>query len=247
VCTIQRGSITAVLDLELARIGDPLMDLAAFRQRDTIIGYGDSRTLYERYTELSGTPVDLDAIRHHHFAFTLANQLAFHGALAEPPPGSDYMTNLQWCCETNRFAVEALADILTIDLPEVEMPAARTSREAVGHAHLVEVLRHATAADEFGQYRLRGGFRLARHLQRCDEIGDAVVQADLDDLGKLLGVRPTTWQDGDAALEAFVLADDGEHDEALVLLFHRRLTRAHALLGPPGSAMTTHHTVAPIE
>jgi len=243
----QDGAITGVLDLELAHIGDPLMDLAALRQRDTIIGYGDPRMLYERYSELSGTLVDLDAIRHYHFAFTLANQLAFHGALADPPLGSDYMTNLQWCCETNRFAVEALADILSIDLPGVEIPEPRMSPAAVGHAHLVGILRHATAADEFGQYRLRGGFRLARHLRRSDEIGDAVVDADLDDLRELLGDRPTTWQEGDVALEAFVLADDGEHDEALVMLFHRRLTRAHALLGPPGSAMTTHHPVAPID
>ena len=253
----QDGAITGVLDLELAHIGDPLMDLAAFRQRDTIIGYGEPRALYERYAELSGTHVDLDAIRYYHFAFTLANQLAFHGALADPPPGSDYMTNLQWCCETNRFAVEALADILSLDLPEgdlsdaeraeMEFPEARTSPGVVGHQHLVEILRHATAADEFGQYRLRGGFRLARHLQRLDEIGDAVVDADLDDLHALLGERPTTWEQGDAALEAYVLADDGRNDEALVMLFHRRLTRAQLLLGPPGSAMTKHHRVAPID
>jgi len=143
--------------------------------------------------------------------------------------------------------VEALADILDLDLAEVEVPQARTSPAAVGHAHLVETLRHATAADDFGQYRLRGGFRLARHLQRCDQIGDAVVDADLDDLNEVLGDRPATWPEGDAALEAYVLADDGKHDAALVMLFHRRLSRAHLLLGPPGSAMTKHHTVAPIE
>lgn len=242
----QDGRVTGVLDLELAHIGDPLMDLAAFRQRDTIIGYGEPRALYARYEALGGVAVDLDAIRHHHFAFTLANQLAFHGALADPPPGSDYMTNLQWCCETNRFAVEALADLLGLELPDVPVPDARTSPAAVGHAHLVQVLRHTEAADEFEQYRLRGGFRLARHLQRSDEIGDAVVDADLDDLHALLGTRASSWQEGDAALEAYVLADGGEHDEELVELFHRRLTRAHLLLGPPGSAMTTHHTVAPI-
>jgi hypothetical protein len=242
----QGGRITAVLDLELAHIGDPLMDLAAFRQRDTIVGYGEPRALYQRYAELSGTPVDVDAIRHHHFAFCLANQLAFHGALADPPSDSDYMTNLQWCAETNLFAVEALADILGADLPTVSLPEPRTSPMTVGHAHLVGLLRHSVAVDEFEQYRLRGGFRLARHLQRFDEIGDAVVAADLDDLVPLLGTRPATWEDGDAALEAFVLGDDGRHDDELVLLFHRRLTRAHALLGPAGSAMAEHHAVRPI-
>lgn len=101
------------------------------------------------------------------------------------------------------------------------------------------------AADEFEQYRLRGAFRLARHLQRVDEIGDACVAADLDDLHALLGDRPRTWQEGDAALEEFVLGDDGRHDEELVVLFHRRLWRAHQMLGPPGSAMTRHNSVQP--
>ena len=71
------------------------------------------------------------------------------------------------------------------------------------------------------------------------------MAADLDDLAALLGRRPETWQEGDAALEAFVLADDGARDDALVRLFHRRLWRAHQMLGPPGSAMTRHHPVQP--
>ncbi|MCU1378308.1 MAG: putative protein kinase [Acidimicrobiales bacterium] len=228
--------IVAVLDLELAHIGDPLMDLAAFRMRDTIVGYGDFKRMYAKYEELSGTEVDLEAIQHHHFAFTLSNQLAFHSALAEPPPGSDYMTNLQWCNETNLFAVEALADLLGLDLAPVDLPEPEVSPAAVPAAHLVQALRS-------GDYEQRTLFRLARHLQRVDEIGRQCVAADLDDLDALLGHRPATWQQGDQALEDYVLADDGAHDEALVHLFHRRLWRAHQLMGPAGSAMTTHHPI----
>ena len=239
------GRLVAVLDLELAHVGDPMMDLAGFRQRDSILHYGDMERLYAVYEARGGVPVDLRAVQHHHFAFTLSNQLAFHAALADPAPGSDYMTNLQWCCETNLFAVEALAEILGIALEPVALPDATVSPVAVAGAHLVEQLRSITAADEFEQYRLRTAFRLARHLQRADEIGVAATAADLDDLRDLLGTRPATWQDGDAALEAFVLADDGRHDEALVTLFHRRLWRAHQQLGPAGSAMTRHHPVQP--
>lgn len=227
--------ITAVLDLELAHIGDPLLDLAAFRMRDTIMDYGDFRRMYAKYEELSGTPVDPEAIAHHHFAFTLTNALAFHSALADPPPGSDYMTNLQWCNETNLFAVEALADFLGITLVKPALPeAAGPSPAAVPMRHLVESLRS-------GDYETRRLFRLARHLQRFDAVGRECAEADLDDLAGLLGRRPATWQEGDAALEEFVLADDGAHDAELVVLFHRRLWRAHQLMGPAGSAMTTHH------
>ena len=238
------GRILAVLDLELGHLGDPMMDLAAWRMRDTIVGYGDMRQLYTRYEELSGAPVDLDAIRWHHLAFTLSNQLAYSHALKEPSPASDLMTNLHWCCETNLFASEAWAEHLGIDLPAVETPEPRFSTADVGHGHLVRALRSISTDDEFVRHELRILFRLARHLQRRDEIGDAVNQADLDDLERLLGARPHDWRDGEAKLEAFVLADTtGRHDTELVRLFHKRNLRAHMLLGPAGSAMTHHHTI----
>jgi len=236
----QSGRITAILDLEIGHVGDPMMDLAAFRMRDTVIGFGEFPKLYQRYEEISGSPVDVAAIQHHHLAFTLTNQLAFHAALAAPSPESDFMTNMQWCSETNLFAVEALAEILDIPLPETEAPVQRDSPAAVAHAHLVGSLRNIEAHDAYVQHQIRIAFRLARHLQRADEIGDAVVAADLDDIAELTGTRPTSWREGDAALERFVLQDDGHRDAELVLLFHRRLWRYKMLLGPPGSAMAHH-------
>ena len=180
--TSRNGRIEAILDVELAHIGDPMMDLAAFRMRDTVIGYGDFDTLYARYAELAGHPVDIEAIELHHIAFTLSNQLAFHAALADPPPGSDYMTNLQWCNETNLFAVEAIADAIGVELPPVELPAPERSAAAVPTAHLVQLLRNFPVSDEFAEYQQRTAFRLARHLARFDEAGRACAEADLDDL-----------------------------------------------------------------
>lgn len=238
----EKGRILAVLDVEIGHIGDPMMDLAAWRQRDTIIGYGDFKALYARYEELSGRPVDLDALMRHHFAFTLSNELAFSAALRDPAPDSDLMTNMQWCCETNLFATEALAEIYDIELPTVEMPAPRTSRGRVALDHLVHKLRSLPTVDEYLQYQLRTMFRMARHVSRADEIGDAVSEADLDDLHRLLGHRPASWLEGEAELERFVLADarEGRHDIALIGLFHKRHLRAQMLLGPADSAMTRH-------
>jgi hypothetical protein len=219
-----------------------MMDLAGWRMRDTIVGYGDFAKLYDRYAALTGRPVDLDAVQIHHFFFTLTNQLALGAAAKDPTPESDMMTNLQWCCETNLFATEALADMLGIELPAVDMPPPAVTRAATGHAHLVRRLRTLQVDDEYVSYQLRSAFRLARHLERSQEIGSAVDEADLDDLHRLLGRHPASWEEGDAELERFVLADAGEgrHDDDLVQLFHRRNLRAQMLLGPPGSAMARH-------
>ncbi len=240
----QDGHITAILDLELGHLGDPMMDLAAFRMRDTVLAFGDMNALYDSYAKHSGAPVDLDAIMHHHFVFALTNQLVFHAALAAPPAASDYMTNMQWASETNLFAIEALAEILGVDtLDTVETPEPRDSPVAGAHEHLVRSLRSLDLADEYERHQLRIAFRLARHLQRFDEIGDACTDADLDELEEFLGRRPATWQAGDAELEKFVLADRGAHDEELLQLFHRRYLRYKMLCGPEGSAMARHEPI----
>jgi aminoglycoside phosphotransferase (APT) family kinase protein len=236
------GRIAAVLDVEIGHIGDPMMDLAAWRMRDTIIGYGDFAQLYDRYAELTGEPVDLAAMQRHHFAFTLTNQLPLGAALRNPAPESDLMTNMQWCCETNLFATEALAELLDLELPTVDVPQPRESRGTTAQEHLVRALRLIRTDDEYLRYHLRTLFRLARHTARIDEIGDAVSAADLDDLHELLGHRPDSWLEGEAELERFVLADadEGKFDDVLVPLFHRRHLRAQMLLGPEGSAMARH-------
>lgn len=239
------GRIVAVLDLEIGHIGDPMMDLAAWRMRDTIVGYGDFRELYTRYSDLSGTEIDLEALMRHHFAFTLTNQLALGQAVRRPNDRTDLMTNMQWCYETNLFATEALAEIMDVELPTVEQPDVHRSRASVPVEHMADVLRSLSIGDEavddeFLRYRLRALFREARHAARAIEVGDEVSADDLDDLHALLGHRPEDWFTGEEQLEHYVLADDGAHDLELLGLFHRRNLRAHQLLGPPGSAMATH-------
>ena len=241
------GRIVAVLDLEIGHIGDPMMDLAAWRMRDTIVGYGSFPELYARYEELSGTPVDRAALMRHHFAFTLTNQLAVGQALRQPGPATDFMTNMQWCLETNLFATEALAELMDLELPTVEEPVGVRTRATTPVDHLATVLRTLSVGpdavdDEFLRYRLRALFREARHGSRAVEVGQSSSAGDLDDLQQLFDHRPVDWFAGEEELERFVLADahTGRYDEDLLILFHRRNLRAHSLLGPPGSAMATH-------
>jgi aminoglycoside phosphotransferase (APT) family kinase protein len=238
------GRITGLLDLEIGHIGDPMMDLAAFRMRDTVLNFGDFDTLYAIYAEAGGVELDMAAIRHHHLAFTLTNELAFHGALAEPAPGSAHMTNLQWCTETNLHAVEAFAETLGYDLDDdVQVPQATRFSDRVAFAHLVRTLGSVTIDEPFARYEVRNAFRLARHLLRRQEIGALLDEQDLDDLVPLLGHRQVNVEAANAELEDFVLADHGRHDQPLVQLFYRRFLRTNAALGPAGSAMTVHRKV----
>jgi aminoglycoside phosphotransferase (APT) family kinase protein len=236
----------SVIDVEIGHIGDPMMDLAAWRMRDTVIPYGDFDQIYDRYSEISGTPVDLAAIQWHHLYFTLTNQLSFHGPLARPVPDTDYMTYAQWVSETNLHTVETMAEYLDVELEPVEVPEPVVSPVAAAHQHLSSSLRSISVDDAYVAYQLRIAFRLARHLERFDQIGAEIMQSDMADVAALTGTKPADWEDCEAVLERFVLADDGRRDRDLVQLFNRRWRRYKALMGPPGSAMAAHHVMQPL-
>jgi hypothetical protein len=156
------------------------------------------------------------------------------------------MMNQYWCALTNRMAMEAIAERLGMDLETLAAPEpAERTPITTALAYLVRAMHDFPASDESTAYEARAGFRLARHLQRFDEIGRQTQQEDLTDLEQLLGERPRSWLAGEEQLERFVLADAGHHDEQLVRLFNRRTQRLQMLLGPVGSAMAKHHRTQP--
>jgi len=225
-----------------------MMDLAGWRMRDSVIPFGNFGEIYKRYGRLVGAPVDIDDIQHHYIAFTVSNDMAFSHRLKDPIEITDHSTYLQWCAETNIYATEAIAEFLGADLPGAELPQLGTSRFDAPDQHLVRSLRSIRSDDDSVKYQIRKTFRLLRHLARANEIGDAVVAADLDDAINVLGERPSNWDEGEAELERFVLADtDGRHDDDLLWLFHRRNLRAQMLNGPAGSAMTRNNPIQPFK
>jgi hypothetical protein len=195
------GRVTAILDLEFGHIGDPMMDLGGLWTRNPFIPFGDVGALMRRYEEQSGTPVDIAAVQYHFILWCLSNPLEFHPVLADPVPGSDYMLNLSWCIESNLLALEGIADVLGVELHDVEEPSATASGYGPAHRHLTRALEDDPGNETaYRRYQRRMSVRLARHLERVDEIGEAVVDADLEDLHRLLGRRPASWADGEAEL-----------------------------------------------
>lgn len=236
----------AVMDVELGHLGDPLMDLAAWRMRDTVIPFGDFAALYDRYAELTGKPVDMAAIQYHHLFFTLTNSLSFHRPLAEPAAGTDYMTYAHWVSETNLHTIETMAEYLGIELDDVPLPDTASTPVSAAHAHLSRSLGAIKVEDPFVAYQVRIAFRLARHLERFNQVGAEILDYDRADIAAITGrSAPAGWDECEAELERFVLSDDGAHDREIVALFNRRWRRYKALMGPTGSAMAAHHVMQP--
>jgi hypothetical protein len=236
------GHMTKMLDLEFGHVGDPLGDITIWRMRDTLIPFGDMGKLYSRYEELTDRPIDLEAIKRHHFAACMGNQLQFGAAVAAPLPETDLMTFMQWNSETNLMTTEFLGEYLALELPAVEVPKTRESRDDATFGQLIRSLGSLTADDAEVRHQIRLAFRMARHLSRRSEIGSELDEADIDDVHQLLDRRPDDWLDAERELERFVMADAevGRYDEELTVLFHKRNMRSHMALGPAGSSMTRH-------
>lgn len=230
--------VTAVIDLELATLGDPLADLAGMVSRDLSEPLGDLSRAFRRYEELSGEPLDRDAIDFHTVRFCAITPLAVAHLVAAPPPGLDLAQYLGWYSVWLRAPLEVIAKRLGVALDPVENPGPSLTRHSTAHDALRELLTPSASpsdperADSYSSYERDVAARVAEYLRRAERFGPALEARDLDEAAALLGSRPPTWGDADAALEQAVLASGPERDAEWVRLFHRRLQRLEILLAP---------------
>ena len=230
------GRITGLLDFEHAHVGDPMMDLAALRIRDTLKSLGDLAEIGERYEAVTGVPLDHDVIEYHTVLYNAQSVFSVRPPLTDPLPGTDWISYLAWYVNGARWSFEAIAEIRGYELEPVALSEAHPSHQASALRYLVDSLRAAGAT---GDYELVALGRIANHLKRVDEVGAAFEGANLDELTDLLGHRPHP-DDADAELVEFIERAGPENEEALVRLLDARAQRMHLTMASPTSLMLRH-------
>ena len=221
------GRVTAMLDLELAYIGDPWADLAGMLCRDLSEPFGDLSHGFRHYAELTGEPIDLDVVHYHTIRFGLVTPMTVSPLCAEPPPGLNLAQYLGWNLVYGRIPLELVAGFVGAELEPPELPAAETSRYSGFHDALV---RDLDAMND--RYEIDAVLRTAQLLREVDRAGARLEAQDLDEAGEILGRRPADAAEADRLLEAFVRGAGPEHDASLTRFFHRRTLRQEALLKP---------------
>jgi hypothetical protein len=233
------GRITALIDFELAHLGDPYMDLAALRLRDTMEPAGDLRPFFTRYEHASGQRIDYDRLRYFEVSYAAVTPMLQWPVLNAPDINTDYISHLTWHIDNVRYGLDVMAELLGIELSPIGLPQVRQSPAATAHQHLVASLRTPVATD-YGGFRRRADYRLARHLARVDEVGAGFEADDVADVAALLQRPLRSIDEADAALMDFLTTAGPGETAALVQLFDRRFQRRHLLLGPPTSAVVRH-------
>jgi hypothetical protein len=233
------GRITGMIDFELAHVGDPMMDLAALRVRDTIKSIGELASIAARYEQITGIPVDHDVVEFQTVLYNVVSVISTGPSLAAPVRDTDWLSYLAWYVNGARWAFEVMAEIGGYELEPVAVPEPRPTRRAPAYRHLVEGLRTAGAPSSGDEYQRMALGKLANHLRRVDEVGPALDAADLDDLARVLGHRSDP-ADADAELLELVQRAGPEREQELVRLLDARVQRMHLTLASPQSLIVRH-------
>lgn len=222
--------VTAVIDLELAFLGDPLHDLACMRLRDLAEPLGPLAPAFAHYESEMGTPIDRAALDFHTVRFAVCTPMSVSHVLAQPPGDIDLVRYLVWYVQFSRVALEIMAGLEGITLDPPAMAEVAATRFADGFAMLDAALADIAPDEPQQQFRLDVAQRLSAFLRCVNEIGPQIAREDLDDAASLLGTRPASWHECDIELEALVAKVDSSCDAELIRFFHRRMTRWQRLV-----------------
>jgi aminoglycoside phosphotransferase (APT) family kinase protein len=212
----ERGRLTAVIDLELACLGDPLADLGGMRGRDLSEPLGDLSRAVRRYEAATGEPVDRGALDFHTVRFGIVTPMAVAHLTADPPPEIDVVQYLAWYLVWTRSALEVIGARLGLEL---EPPRARPGTQT-------------PVASDFDAYRSDAATRLAVYRERLAKLGPDLEAEDVAEAAALLGRRPPDAAAAAAALEALVASAGPERDAELLACLHRRILRHESILAP---------------
>jgi len=233
--------VTALIDLELAYVGDPAADLGSLRCRDLSEPLGPLMPAIERYEATVDERIDRAVLDYHTVRFATCTPLAVAPMLARAIPGLDYAQYLVWNLVYSKTPLEVIADGMGIELEALAPPEPSETRLGPAAASLVQMLggdeaivsttERSESGDQSG-YERDTALRLAQVLERSDRLGAAIDAANLDDVEAAFGARPASPREAELAIEARIAAAGPDEDELLVPLLHRRLQRLEWIVAP---------------
>jgi aminoglycoside phosphotransferase (APT) family kinase protein len=227
-----KGKLTAILDLELAYLGDRLQDLAALQYRNTSEPLGDIARAIRHYEAITGEPIDGDAFDFHAIAFGAITPISMTRNVAMVVPTHSVLQYLEWWVVFCRVPLELIADRMGLKLPASEpLICEDTPYDALADS-LVEAIKGLPAEPGFATYDRDGSTRLAAFMARVGRYGPAIYRQDKAEIEALLGETFENPRAADAALEAFVLAAGPEEDARILPALYRRACRHFELFRP---------------
>jgi aminoglycoside phosphotransferase (APT) family kinase protein len=250
------GKVSAIVDWELAHIGDPMDDIAWLSWRATQHGFPDFPARMREYEAASGVEVDPARVRYYRVnacarlgplfgladmgdqeALRKAMRRASEGVDAEvdrSTDGSAFIMNVLH----RRMRLEALAAALGTELPGRDVA---DLDDATEHAELYDVvLSHLQAIvgrvqDSTAAALAKGAARQVKYLKEIDRNGRRFAQRELDDIGHLLGTPQASLAEARPALANAARAGKVEIEDYLLYQWRRLVHDDHLMRTASGA------------
>ena len=192
------GRMTALLDWELAHIGDPMEDLAWFSMRCVMEPVPDFAERVREYERLAGRTIDKARVLYHRVLVSTRVVIIRHRNVTGEPGNSIVSRALN-----RRLLIDALAGAigvrLTAPVPVEAPPTARTELyDGVIDDLWAKMAERSTDGSIVAA--AKNGAKVLKFLRDSDRLGPAIEQADLAALAALLGRRPATVPEGQGEL-----------------------------------------------
>lgn len=235
------GRVTAQLDWELTRYGDPMEDLAMLCIRNLLQGFIPLPEAFAAYEAAGGPKIDLPRLRYHR----LSNQLGFMASAQAAPKGEapePPLLGMSLVYQTMhmRIMAELLAELAGVDLPVVELPRAPAGPNARTFEIALKDLRDVIvpqAGDQQAAEKAKGLARLVKYWRDRERFGALFDAQETQEIGAALGRPFDALDDARAALGPAVLSRSLP-DADLIRLFHARAVRDTAVMADAMGALS---------
>lgn len=248
------GRVVAIVDWELAHLGDPMDDIAWLSLRSTQEPFTDFPARLRQYEELTGTAIDEDRVRYYRVMAEAKLQVMSHrpvsasrgeeGADTAKGGGADLGNAFIYGLLHRRLWLEALAEAAGVGLtpPEAPPPAEQHGHEWM-YQEVLTQLRDVIVPridDPLARARSKGLARMIKYLASVDAHGAFYEACELDDLEELLGRRPVSVDAGRRSLAAAVRDHRIDEHRYLGSLW-RRVARDTNLARPAMGVLADRH------
>tara|TARA_R110000823_G_scaffold27609_8_gene80350 strand:+ start:6782 stop:8203 length:1422 start_codon:yes stop_codon:yes gene_type:complete len=242
--------VLAVMDLEIANIGDTHWDLACFRGRHPLENMGDIPALYRRYEEVSGDRVDLRVVGYYTVAFLQLSGIAARMFMLPEVRGGNWIEGALEYSSIMRRAFEAIAELQGLELDfDLHLPApVKKEWEDSGLRKLLVDIERLPTSSAFAPWEKRLLSDIPRFLLNYARYRDWFEREAMREISELTGHSHATLAEADKAMFEIIAEDDAARDALIVPIMHRRLLRLGMILAgtDPDFANPLFHKLDPI-
>lgn len=242
------GRVVAVVDWELAHLGDPMDDIAWLTLRCTQDPFPDLPARLREYECHAGWEIDDRRVRYHQVAAETKLLVMRHSSDRSPrrdvgtERAGDIGNGLIYGILHRRLWFEAIGSFLHLELDPAPAPPPVDDDhqwlfEALLH-QLRDVVPHVT--DPLARQRAKGFARIVKHLRDVHLHAGFYEELELDELGGLLGERPGSARAARAAL-ADAMRAGRISETAYVQALWRQTARDQELLRSASGALADRH------